>query len=143
MRSYVVHKHKKNMAQNHNLQNNQRYVGVLEPLISHGIRGWVIDLNNLNANLEIVLRFDESYSVLVKADIFRKNLWRGLEGRYGFELRLGDIPKSILSMPPKKIHASLLCNHFECLNSPIRFDRLEIARSLCNLVENDLESTFN
>ena len=121
---------------------NERYIGVLEKSISHGIRGWVIDQQFPETKLQVIIEFDNCYSVLRPANIFRQNLWQGAKGHHGFELRLTDIPAALLSRQLKIVRATLLRKDFECTNSPMEFDRLSVARSVCGLVYSDLEDIF-
>jgi len=119
-----------------------RYIGVLEKQISHGIRGWVIDRTNPNAQPEVILRFDDRYSVILETNIPRRNLWQGMEGNYGFELPISKIPESLLATLPKKIHATVRQEDFALSNSPISFNANEVARAICMLVSTDLKNNF-
>ena len=126
----------------YDLKKDKRYIGVIEKSISHGIRGWIIDSQNPDADLRVIIEIDDLYSIQRPVNIFRKNLWNGASGNHGFELRLTDIPCSLLSKQLKSIRATLHEGDFECSNSPLEFDRIAIARSVCSLVYSDLQNSY-
>lgn len=122
---------------------DDRFIGVLEREMSHGVRGWVIDRQSLDASLEVEISFDDFYFCRTIARIPRKNLSRGAQGRYGFEVKLLDLPVALFEQPITAVRAVTVQHHFELLNSPLCFDRVGVARSVSALMHKDINTVLN
>jgi len=118
----------------------QRYIGALEKEISHGVRGWVIDTLNPDTELEMTISFDNYYSINTLVNLPRGDLGQNRQGQHGFEVKLAEIPKSVLLQPIRLVTAVLTCGSYQCENSPVSFDKIAIARSVCSLIHDDLNN---
>jgi len=112
--------------------------GVLQHEITHGIRGWVLDKNNLAISLTVTICFDDKYQFHVPADQMRQDLCDGIVGNYGFDLKLIDLPVDMFESPIHQIRASVVQHEYELTQSPMLFDAKRIARDLADLCEKDM-----
>jgi len=116
-----------------------RFIGHLETVITHGIRGWVIDTQNLRSELMVEVKIgNRLYKTPV--NLHRRNLWRGTEGPHGFEIKLLDLPPSLFDEPISQISARLAGHDYTLANSPITFNRKTVAIALTTLIQKDIQN---
>jgi len=127
-----------NNVQSINTGHQPQLYGVLQQEISHGIRGWVLDKNNLADSLTVTICFDGKYQFHVPANQMRQNLCDGVSGKYGFDLKLIDLPPEIFESPINQIRASVVQHKYELSQSPMPFDAKRIAKELAGLCEQDM-----
>lgn len=115
-----------------------RFVGSLEKIIDHGIRGWVIDTTDPKAALMVEVSLDDVFNCTVPANLYRKNLWNSTCGNHGFEIKLLDLPVALFDQPVNSISAKVTTTDYELANSPVSFDPVTVAASLCELIQSDI-----
>ena len=119
------------------------FKGALEKRITHGIRGWVIDTGHTDRELWVDIVFGDAFCVRVPANVQRRNLWQGMDGAYGFDLRLLDLPLSLFKLRFSTVSARVSGSAFELPNSPIDFDRASVSKELIKLARADIERVLD